>query len=83
MSERHVARCDGPKCGIEADLTVAGTIATGMSVPGMQVSSARAYALPPGWRSLEGATFCSWRCVARYAEGRADHGAPGRGEGEA
>ena len=71
MAERHVARCDAPDCGKEVALKVStGTQswgATGQSFPTTN------YAIPDGWRNLEGATLCSWKCISEYAAQQSAH----------
>jgi hypothetical protein len=71
MSERHVARCDAPECGKEEAL-LASTVSTQFNMTGGMPGSALTFRLPGGWQTINGATICSWACLARYAGAMAD-----------
>ena len=67
MTVRHVVRCD--ECEVEADL-IHSTATLSLSSAVGTVSSG-SYTVPFYWRHLDGWHFCSYPCVARYAEAQA------------
>jgi hypothetical protein len=63
VPELHIARCDAPGCQSEAPLMVTANSRGGTDE-----------VLPYIWQAIGDLTFCSWACVAAYAEARAKEG---------
>jgi hypothetical protein len=70
MAILHVVRCDGSECGQEAPLTA--TPAHGGShISGMPSQVGAVYSVPSEWKQIDNRAFCSFRCLAGYADGKA------------
>ena len=66
MTVRHVVRCD--ECEVEGDLIQS---VSAKSLTSEGPAAARSYAVPSNWEHFDGWHFCSYACVARYAEAQA------------
>ena len=77
MAIVHAVRCDGEACSKEAPLlaSLTGGLMTVVTSTGsqqmQQALSNPSYSVPVTWHQLDGQQFCSYRCLADYADAKA------------
>jgi hypothetical protein len=69
MAICHIVRCDADGCKAEAHLEeiFSGYIPT-LTTPAPPPSSS--YAVPSGWHKIDGHEFCTYGCLAAYADAK-------------
>jgi hypothetical protein len=69
--DKHVAVCDG--CGVEGRLKSSYVpVALSIGIGGQSTAiGGYAYSKPDDWHRVGGKDFCSWGCVAKFAEKQA------------
>ena len=71
MSQHHVARCDGPKCKVEVALIPVfdqNNFVLNSGNGQSYLPSPRSYTVPEKWLKAENREFCTWQCMAAFAE---------------
>ena len=75
MAILHIVRCDA--CSTEADLIPVYSSSSGYTVSASSAADLTylpqtplRYDVPSGWLQVDGKQFCSWACLAGYADKR-------------